>query len=72
MAQIASLATLIGAGASIYGHVRTAQDQAKARKAANAAIAAQNAERAQQLQIEADANTRARKETLARTIAAAR
>lgn len=72
MAQLASLATLIGAGASIYGNVRAAQDQAKARKAQNAAIAAQNAERAKQLRIEAEADARSRQEALARTIAAAR
>lgn len=72
MAQLASLATLIGAGASIYGNVRAAQDQAKARKAQNAAIAAQNAERAKQLRIEAEANARERQAALARTVAAAR
>lgn len=72
MAQLASLATLIGTGASIYGNVRAAQDQAKARKAQNAAIAAQNAERAKQLRIEAEASARTRQEALARTLAAAR
>jgi len=72
MAQLASLATIIGAGASIYGSVRAAQDQDRMRKAQNAAIAAQNAERARQLRIQRDAEARARQEALARTVAAVR
>jgi len=72
MAQLASLATLVGAGASVYGGVRAAQEQSKIRKAQNAAIAAQNAERAQQLTIQNEADARDRQQALARTIAAAR
>ena len=72
MAQLASLATLIGAGASIYGNVRAAQDQGRARKAQNDAIRAQEAERTRQLRIQGEADTRGRQEALARTIASVR
>jgi len=72
MAQLASLASIVGAGASIYGNVRAAQEQSKLRKAQNAAIAQQNAARAQELQIQREADTRDRQLALARTIAAAR
>src|SRR5690242_15670374 len=72
MAQLASLATLVGAGASIYGNVRAAQEQGKIRKAQNAAVLAQTAERAQQLRIQNDADTRERQQLLARTMAAVR
>jgi hypothetical protein len=68
MAQLASLATLIGAGASIYGNIR--QGQAMRAQAAAARAAAE--ERNRQLAIQNEAEARARRETLARTIAAAR
>ena len=68
MAQIASLATLIGAGASVYGNIRQGQQmQAQASEARAAA-----AERNRQLAIQNDAEARARRDTLARTIASAR
>ena len=72
MAQLASLATLIGAGASIYGGVRAAQEQKKIRQAQNETIRVQEAERARQLRIQSEADTRGRKEALARTISAVR
>ena len=68
MAQIASIASLIGAGASVYGTIgqgRQMQAQASAGRAA--AI-----ERGRQLEIQQEADARARRETLARTIASAR
>ncbi|MCX7685311.1 MAG: hypothetical protein N2Z67_08595 [Acetobacteraceae bacterium] len=68
MAQLASLATLIGAGASIYGNIR--QGQAMRAQAAAARAAAE--ERNRQLAIQNEAEARARRETLARTIAATR
>jgi hypothetical protein len=72
MAQLASLATLVGTGASIYGSVRAAQEQNRIRKAQNAALQAQAAERAEQLRIQRDADARSRQEALARTIAGVR
>ena len=72
MAQLASLATLVGAGASIYGNVRAAQEQKKIRQAQNDAIRAQEAERAQQLTIQRQADARERQQALARTLAAVR
>lgn len=72
MAQLASLASIVGAGASIYGNVRAAQEQSRIRKAQNTAIAQQNAARAQELQIQRDADARDRQLALARTLAAAR
>lgn len=72
MAQLASLASLIGAGASVYGSVRAAQEQGKASKAQNDAIRTQQAERTRQLSVQSDADRRARQETLARTLASVR
>jgi hypothetical protein len=68
MAQLASLATLIGAGASIYGNIRQGQQMRAQASAARAAAE----ERNRQLALQQEAEARARRETLARTIAALR
>jgi hypothetical protein len=68
MAQIASIASLAGAGASIYGNIRQGQQQQQQSREAAAA----NAERARQLEIQRQAEGRARAETLERTIASTR
>ena len=68
MAQLASIATLIGAGASIYGNVRQGQQMQAQASAARAAAE----ERNRQLAIQQQADARARRDTLARTIASAR
>jgi hypothetical protein len=68
MAQIASIASLAGAGASIFGNVRQGQQQQQ--QAREAAVA--NAERQRQLEIQRQAEARSRSETLERTIASTR
>jgi hypothetical protein len=72
MAQLASLATLIGAGVSTYANIRQGQQIAKYQKQRAREIAAQEAARQQELQIEQQARARERAERLRRTIAAAR
>jgi hypothetical protein len=68
MAQIASIASLAGAGASIFGNIRQGQQQqSQAREAAAA-----NAERQRQLELQRQAEARSRAETLERTIASTR
>lgn len=68
MAQLASIATLIGAGASVYGNIRQGQQMQAQASAARAA----GEERNRQLAIQQEADARARRDTLARTIASAR
>jgi hypothetical protein len=72
MAQLASLATLIGAGVSTYAHIRQGQEMSAYRKAQERAAAAQDAARAQELTLERQSKARERGEQLRRTIAAAR
>lgn len=72
MAQLASLATLIGAGVSTYANIRQGQQIEKYQKERAREIAAQEAARRQELQIEQQARARERAERLRRTIAAAR
>jgi hypothetical protein len=68
MAQLASIATLIGAGASVYGNIRQGQQMQAQASAARAAAE----ERNRQLAIQQQAEARARRDTLARTIASVR
>jgi hypothetical protein len=68
MAQLASIATLIGAGASVYGNIRHGRQMQAEAAAARAAAA----ERNRQLALQQQAEARARRETLARTIASVR
>lgn len=72
MAQIAPIATVLGAGASIYATQRSAQTQAaQARQQAEQARA-QNEARTQQLAAQQAAESRTREARLAGTLAAAR
>lgn len=72
MAQLASLATLIGAGVSTYANIRQGQQMEAYRKAREREIAAQEAARRQEQQMEQQSKARERAERLRRTIAAAR
>lgn len=72
MAQIASIASLAGAGASIYGNIRQGQQQQQQARAVRDQTAQQEAERARQLELQRQAEGRARAETLERTIASTR
>ncbi len=72
MAQLASLATLIGAGVSTYANIRQGQQMEAYRKAREREIAAQEAARRQEEQMEQQSRARERAERLRRTIAAAR
>jgi len=72
MAQIAPIATVLGAGASLYATGRQAQMQsAQAKKQADDAKAAADA-RAQQLAVQQASDNRAAQAKLAGTIASAR
>jgi hypothetical protein len=68
MAQLASIATLVGAGASIVGNIRQGQQQRAEASAARAAAE----DRTRQIAAQQEADTRARRDTLARTIASTR
>jgi uncharacterized protein HemX len=68
MAQLAPIATALGAGASLYGVVRGNQTQAAQQRAQQA----QEQARAQQAAIERAAETRAREARLEGTIASTR
>lgn len=72
MAALASLATVVGAGASIYGNVRQAQQQNALNKAQVQIAQQQEAARQETLQAQQAADARQRQATLARTIATAR
>lgn len=72
MAQLAPIATLFGAGASLYGTVRQAQVQSAQARRAQDAAQAENAARAQQLAAQQAAEARAREARLAGTVAATR
>ncbi|MBW8271336.1 hypothetical protein [Caldovatus aquaticus] len=72
MAQLASLATLIGAGVSTYAHIRQGQQLEKYQKERTRATAAEEAVRREALEIERQARARERAEQLRRTIAATR
>lgn len=72
MAQIAPIATLFGAGASLYATARQAQVQSAQARRAQDAARAENEARAQQLAAQQAAEGRARDARLAGTIAATR
>jgi hypothetical protein len=72
MAQLAPIATAIGAGASLYATVRQAQGQSAQSRAQQSQAVAQDQARAEQLAAERAAESRAREARLAGTIASAR
>jgi hypothetical protein len=72
MAQIAPIATMLGAGASIYGMQRQAQVQAAQARQQVAQATAQNDLRSQQLAAQQAAEQRQRDARLAGTLAATR
>lgn len=72
MAQIAPIATVLGASASIYGTQRQAQLQAVQARQQAAEAAAQTATRSQQLATQQAADQRLRDARLAGTLAATR
>lgn len=72
MAQLASLASLAGAGLTVYGQVRQAQQQRASARAQAENIRQQQAAQHAQADAQAAARERERRETLARTISAAR
>ena len=72
MAALASIASLVGAGATLYGNVRQAQ-VASANNRAQAQVAQQQeAGRQQALVVQGQGDAQSRAQTLARTVATAR
>ena len=72
MAALASVATLVGAGATLYGNVRQAQVANAANRAQAQIAQQQEAVRQQAVQAQAQEGTVARSQALARTLASAR
>lgn len=72
MAQLASLASLAGAGISVYGQVRQAQQQRSSARVQEENLRQQQAAQQQQADAQAAARQRERQDALARTIASAR
>jgi hypothetical protein len=72
MAQIAPIATLLGAGASLYASTRQAQVQSAQARQQTDNARAQNEARAQQAAVQQAAEQRARDARLAGTVAATR
>jgi transcription initiation factor TFIID subunit TAF12 len=72
MAALASLATLVGAGASVYGNVRQAQQQNTLNKAQVQIAQQQEAARQQALLAQQQQDAQQRALTLAKTIATTR
>ena len=72
MAALASIATLVGTGASIYGNVRQAQQQTALNKAQVQIAQQQETARQQALTAQQSADAQARQLTLAKTIATTR
>ncbi len=72
MAQLASLASLAGAGLTVYGQVRQAQQQKVAARVQQENLRQQQAARQVQADAQLAAKSRERQDTLARTLAAAR
>jgi multidrug efflux pump subunit AcrA (membrane-fusion protein) len=72
MAQIAPIATLLGAGASLYATARQAQAQSAQTRVQADTARAQNEARTQQAAVQQAAEQRARDARLAGTIASAR
>lgn len=72
MAQLASLASLVGTGLAAYGQVRQGQQQRSAARAQGENVRQQQAAQQQQADAQLAARDRERQATLARTIASAR
>ncbi|MGK7865675.1 hypothetical protein [Falsiroseomonas sp. E2-1-a20] len=72
MAQLAPIATAIGAGASIYGSVQQAQTQSASAKAQANAAREQEAARVAQARVQQSVDARAREQRLAGTLASTR
>jgi hypothetical protein len=72
MAALASLATVVGAGASVYGSVRQAQQQNALNRAQVQISQQQEAARQKALRVQQAADAEARQRTLACTIATTR
>jgi hypothetical protein len=72
MAALASLATLVGAGASVYGTVRQVQAQQSANRAQAQVNQTQEAVRQDALRVQQEEQTRQRQQSLARTLATTR
>lgn len=72
MGALASLATVLGAGATIYGNVRATQTQQAANRAQAQINASQQVAQQQSLLAQEQQQALQRQQTLARTIAAAR
>ena len=72
MAQLASLASLAGAGVSVYGQVRQAQQQRATSRVQEENLRQQQAAQQDQANVQSAAQQRQRQDSLARTIAPAR
>jgi hypothetical protein len=72
MAQLASLASLAGAGLTVYGQVRQAQQQGVSARAQAENLRQQQAAQQAQADAQTAARERERRDALARTIASAR
>ncbi len=72
MAQLASLASLAGAGVSVYGQVRQAQQQRATSRVQEENLRQQQAAQQDQANVQSAAQQRQRQDNLARTIASAR
>jgi hypothetical protein len=72
MGALASLATVLGAGATIYGNVRANQTQQAANRAQAQINATQEVARQEALQAQEQQQALQRQQALARTVAAAR
>jgi len=72
MAQLASLASLVGTGLSVYGQVRQGQQQQATARAQQENLRQQQAAQQEQVAVQSAAQERERQDRLARTIASAR
>jgi len=72
MAQLASIASLVGSGLAVYGQVRQGQQQKAQSRVQQENLRQQQAAQQEQANVQAAANERERQQRLARTIAAAR
>jgi hypothetical protein len=72
MAQLASIASLVGTGLGVYGQVRTAQQSRASSRAQEENLRQQQAAQQAQADTQALARQRERQDSLARTIASAR
>ena len=72
MAQLASIASLVGTGLAVYGQVRQGQQQKATARVQQENLRAQQSAQQDQASAQAAANERERQDRLARTIASAR